>query len=223
MKLDTSDLRRAIRRCAAATRKAPQTIVEEAARGFLRDIVAITPPGSAGVSASAAKKKGEAGINKGINSILVAAAKQAVGASTDPAGLHKSARNPRTGRVDKRVLRGSARSSGKIPVDAATLRAFQKKTIALVGLLSAGWNSAAAKLGVRLPAWISRQGTARGSVVEKTTPTNFSITLNNEVAFVGNVKDYERRVTWAVKNQIRKMDRRADFLLKKAIRAAGWR
>jgi len=222
MKLDASDLRNAIRRLAAETKKAPREVCETAARGFIRDVVKITPPGSAGVSGSAAKKAGEAGIRIGLASIMVAAAKGFNGPFEDPADVHARTRNPRTGRTDKRILTGALRGSGKVSVDVATLRAFEKKLLALVGILSAGWNAAAEKLGVKLPAWVSRHGASRGSVVVKVDAYKFSITLNNEVKFVGNVKDYERRVSWAVKNQAKKMDRQCDFLLKKAIRAAGW-
>lgn len=222
MKLDATDLRRSIQRLASAAKRAPRDIAEEAARGFVRDVVKITPPGKAGVSGTAAKKAGEAGIIKGIASILVAAGKKSHGPFEDPAQVHARARNPRTGRVDKRVLTGSLRGSGKVEIAAADLRAFQKKMLALVGILAAGWNDAAKHLGVSLPAWVKRHGASNGSVVVKSSDTAFSITLNNEVKFVEGVKGYERRVSWAVKNQQRKMDRRADFLLKKAIREAGF-
>lgn len=222
MKFDSSDLRSSMQRLANAANKAPKDIVEEAARGFVRDVVKITPPGSPGVSGTAAKKQGEAGILKGLGSIMVAADKKAYGPFEDPAAVHKRARNPRTGRVDKRVLRGGARGGAKAQVTASALAAYKKVILAKVGLLASGWNAAAAKLGVRLPAWVSRHGTGRGAVVVKVTPTSFSVTVSNEVKFVEGVKDYERRVKWAIRSQERKIDRRADFLLKKAIREAGF-
>jgi len=222
MKLDATDLRRSIQRLAFEMNRAPRDVAETAARGFVRDMVKITPPGSSGVSGSAAKKAGEEGIGIGLASIMVAATDGAHGPFEDPAQVHARSRNPRTGRTDKRVLKGSGRGGGKIEVDAAALREFQKKLLLLVGLLASGWNSSAAHLGVKLPAWVTRHSASRGSVKVKADAFKFSITLNNEVKFVGGVKDYERRLEWVVKNQAKKMDRQCDFLLKRAIKRAGW-
>ena len=222
MKFDSRELRQSINRLAFELNRAPRDVCEEAARGFVREMVKITPPGSSGTSGSAAKKSGEKSILIGIASVLEEAGAGFHGPFEDPAAVHARARNPRTGRTDKRVLKGAARGSGKSQVDASALRAFQKKTLALVGLLAGGWNASAEKLGVKLPAWVARHATSRGSVVIKTNGYNFSITLNNEVKFVGGVKDYERRLEWAVKQQAKKMDRQCDFLLKRALRRSGW-
>lgn len=222
MKLDAKDLRQAINRLAFELNRAPKDVAETAARGFVRDMVKITPPGSSGVSGSAAKKVGEKSIEIGISAIMTAAPKGFHGPFEDPAVVHARSRNPRTGRTDKRVLKGSHRGAGKIEIDPATLVAFQKKLLLLVGLLASGWNSAANHLGVKLPAWVSRHPSSRGSVQVKADGYKFSITLNNEVKFVGGVKDYERRLEWAVKQQAKKMDRQCDFLMKRAIKRAGF-
>lgn len=222
MKLDATDLRRSIQRLAFEMNRAPRDVAETAARGFVRDMVKVTPPGSAGVNGGAAKKDGEKSVSAGIFNVMVAEFHGVHGPFEDPAVVHARSRNPRTGRTDKRILKGSLRGSGKIPIDAATLREFQKKLFLLVGLLAGGWNSAAAHLRVGLPAWVKRHGASRGSVNVHADSHKFSITLNNEVKFVGGVKDYERRLQWAVNAQAKKMDRQCDFLLKRALRRSGF-
>ena len=91
-----------------------------------------------------------------------------------------------------------------------------------IGVLAAGWNTAAQKLGVKLPAWVTRHGTAYGEVVLTITATTFRLELSNVVQFVENVRGYESRVQRAIDFQTRKMEREADYLLKKALRKAGW-
>jgi hypothetical protein len=92
-----------------------------------------------------------------------------------------------------------------------------------VGWLAAGWNEAAKKLGVRLPAWVARHGSGRGSIGITSSGSRFRITISNEVGFVGNVKGFSRRIQSAINLQANAMKRQAEHLLKKGIRKAGWK
>ena len=80
---------------------------------------------------------------------------------------------------------------------------------------------AAQKLGVKLPAWVSRHS-GKGSIVVSQGATRFRITVANEVTFIGNVKDLDRRIQAAIDYQGNAMRRQAEYLLKKNIRKAGW-
>jgi len=211
-----------MKRLAHEHKQTPKKVCEVAAKGFVRDVVKWTPPASKGATGSDARKQGEVSVSVDLAKILTAASPGSHGPFESPADVHARFRNPRTGRVNRSLVKGGYRKGNKAQVDAATLAAYKKKIIAHVGLLASGWNAAAEKLGVKLPAWVRRHGTGHGSVQVKTDGFNISITVNNEVKFVGDVKDYDRRVEWAFKNQIRKMDREADFLMRKAIRAAGF-
>ena len=91
-----------------------------------------------------------------------------------------------------------------------------------VGMLAAGWNRAGELLGVKLPLWVRRHGSSRGEAVVTETATLFRLTLSNAVAFVDNVRGYQWRVQKAVDYQARNMNRQADYLLKKAMKKAGW-
>jgi hypothetical protein len=51
----------------------------------------------------------------------------------------------------------------------------------------------------------------------------FRITLTNAVKYVTNVADYGRRIQSAIRIQAGKMDRKADFLLTRALKRSGWK
>ena len=53
--------------------------------------------------------------------------------------------------------------------------------------------------------------------------TRFRIILTNAVKYVTNVERYDRRIQSAINIQGKKMQRRAAFLLTRALRQAGWK
>ena len=92
-----------------------------------------------------------------------------------------------------------------------------------VGELAAGWNAGAQKLGVKLPAWVARHDSKRSAAAVLNTFTRFRIVLTNAVKYVTNVESYARRIQSAINIQGKKMQRKTEFLLKRAVRQAGWR
>ena len=76
---------------------------------------------------------------------------------------------------------------------------------------------------MKLPAWVARQGRGRGALSVVNTFRLFRITIINAVKYVTSVSDYERRINSAVSIQAGKMRRQAEFLLKRALRRAGWK
>ena len=102
------------------------------------------------------------------------------------------------------------------PVDASALRALKRQLLARVGELAAGWNAGAEKLGVKLPAWGARRGSKRSLAAVINTFRVFRIILTN-------VESYDRRIQSAINLQGKKMQRRAEFLLTRALRQAGWK
>ena len=85
-----------------------------------------------------------------------------------------------------------------------------------MGELAAGWNAGAEKLGVKLPAWVARHGSKRSSAAVINTFRVFRIILTN-------VESYDRRIQSAINIQGKKRQRRAEFLLTRALRRAGWK
>ena len=88
---------------------------------------------------------------------------------------------------------------------------------------TAGWSAGAQNLGVKLPAWIVHHGSKRSWAAVINTFRVFRIILTNAVKYVTNVESYDRRIQSAIHIQGKKMQRRAEFLLTRALRQAGWK
>lgn len=256
--LDTSELRKSIKRLADAAHQELAEVCATGARGFVKDVVMVTPPSNGQTKGSAAKKAGEMTIANDLRRIFTPLTGPALQAVEDFYGReqrqqfgHKGAKA--LGEVVTKVLRPGdmqgwhqerRRKDGRVMnvhrqvatglrkrdlrgldqglVAQEDYKAYLRKIHARVGLLASGWNTAAQKLGVKLPAWVMRHGTTRGQYVMVSTSRLTRIEVSNAVPFVGEVRGLERRMNWAIKNQVQKMDRKADFLLRQAIRKAGF-
>ncbi len=114
------------------------------------------------------------------------------------------------------------RSLGGSRIRASNVTAFAQQRAEDVGILAGGFNSAAEKLGLSLPAWITRHGTRRGSVRIQLDRDVQSISIRNGVKFGGDVHGLQRRLQWALDNRARQMWKQIDaYEAKKAARAAG--
>ena len=92
-----------------------------------------------------------------------------------------------------------------------------------VGELAGGWNRAAVRLGVKgIPSWVKRHSSP-GDITIVTKDTLFRIEVWNDVKYVENVKGYDYRIKKALDYQAAAMNREADYLLKKQIKAAGFK
>ena len=220
-KFDMRRLEKAIKDLRPHVQKSRAELVEDAAKGFVKRVVAITPPASKGVSGSKAKQQGDQAIKSDLARIMVAAARKRDrdmrAATASPEELHRRFRDKRTGRINPRALKQPYR------VGKSELLALQRRLLKEVGWLAAGWNAAAKRLGVRLPAWVARHGSGRGSIGVMDSGGRFRITIANEVGFVGNVKGFTRRIQSAINLQANAMKRKAEHLLKKGVRKAGWK
>ena len=76
---------------------------------------------------------------------------------------------------------------------------------------------------MKLPAWVARRGGKRSSAAILNTFRVFRIILTNAVKYVPSVDTYDRRIQSAINIRGRKMQRRAEFLLTRALRKSGWR
>jgi hypothetical protein len=217
LRFDLKPIQRGIKALAPQVKKSRRELAEEAARGFVKEVVAITPPASKGKRGNAAKKAGEGAIIADLARVMVAATRRKGVTLGDPAEIHKRLRDPHTGRINPRNLKQP------YPVDATALRAFKRELLKRVGELAAGWNAGAQKLGVKLPAWVARHGSRRSSAAVLNTFRVFRIILTNAVKYVTNVESYDRRIQSAIHIQGKKMLRRAEFLLTRALRQAGWK
>ena len=190
--------------------------MEQAAKGFVKTVATVTPPGSKGATGSTAKKQGEAAIKSDLAKVMRAIRAKRNAQLQSAQDIYKRFRDKNTGRINPRNLQKP------YPVSSAEYNALRKTLLARVGWLASGWNAAAQKLGVKLPAWITRHGTGTGIILVSNDGRRFRIEISNAVKFVGNVKDLDRRIQKAITYQANAMQRQADFLLKKAIKQAGF-
>ena len=123
-----------------------------------------------------------------------------------------------------RVRSGRRSSAGiRAVILAQRKKDYQQRVLKKVGLLMAGWNASAAKLGTKLPAWTSRHGTGGGRCAVTKTRTGIRIRLENMVGFVTRVQGLERRVQWALNAQAGALERAADAIMRKTARRVGFR
>ena len=215
MRLDTTKLTSAIRQLADITKRGRGEVCREAAKGFVKNIVAITPPASRGVTGGAAKKAGENAV-AGDLARMARVVPASVISRSELMQIHKDKRG-RNGGIQR--MRKSQRTKVTPAVFNAVVRVLKKD----VGTLSAGWVAAAAQLGVSIPAWVKRHGSSRGDILITHTPDVFRIAISNAVPFVLNVRDLERRVQASVNYQSNAMNRKAAFLIKRAAQKSGWK
>ena len=215
MKFDMRRLQQAIKNLEPHVKKSRKELVEQAAKGFVKTVTTVTPPASKDATGSTAKKQGEAAITNDLAKVMKAVRAKRNVQLQSAQDIYKRFRDTRTGRINPRNLQKP------YPVSSTGYNALRKTLLARVGWLASGWNAAAQKLGVRLPAWIARHGTGAGIILVTSDGRRFRIEISNAVKFVGNVKDLDRRIQKSVDYQANAMQRQADFLMRKAVKKAG--
>ena len=105
LRFDLKPIQRGIKALAPQMKKSRRELAEEAARGFVKEVVAITPPASKGKRGSGAKMAGEGAIIADLARVMVAAAHRKGVTLGDPAEIHKRLRDPHTGRINPRSLK----------------------------------------------------------------------------------------------------------------------
>lgn len=107
-----------------------------------------------------------------------------------------------------------------IVTNARELQSYVKKMQGRVGLLASGWVTAAARLGVRLPNWISRHGAGSGAIGVEFGPDRLLLVISNKVKY-GAMNDLQRRADYIASYRRRAMKHRLPYILRAALRKAG--
>lgn len=107
-----------------------------------------------------------------------------------------------------------------VVTDPKVLSAYVRKMQGRVGLLASGWNTAAAKLGVKLPAWVTRHGNANGAITVETGDNKLVIVMSNHVKY-GAAHDLQRRADSVVFYLHRSLKRQMPHILRAALKKAG--
>lgn len=124
-------------------------------------------------------------------------------------------------RLKQGKARGRARSFLLFITDPKPLQEYIREIQARVGWLAAGWNDAAAALGLKPAQWIWRHP-APGAVVVDASAGGIRIVATNAVKYAGTMNDLERRVQYALDQQAGAMDRRFAEFMKQRFQQAGF-
>ncbi len=202
MVVNTGRFNEALKRFRKTSKRAVGIVLKEQARGVLRKVVDWTPPGGKGAQGSAAKKRGEAAVERDIFKLMRpvksfgkdADALRGAGmfieapSAESPAAIHKANRS-KTGRVRRKL-------NPKIAIKASDFRRYVASKKKMVGFLASGWKAAATKLGVSLPAWVTRHTGSGGGVI-KSTAASIEVSATTRVRNA-RMLELERRVQSAI-------------------------
>lgn len=203
-------------------RRPLQDVVTEFARRTTREVIAITPPASAGITGRDAYQQGRAAISRDMQRALAPVRLKGKRREQHPDAYvaYRARRVWRDAGVGARVGRVA-----KAFVDQRKFNALFKELSGRVGRMAAGWGAAALALKVARPAWISRHGVANGRVVQdfsgdhlRITVTNFSPTVRGNVRF-----EMARRIPYAQRYATNGMTRNIDAVVRKSGGEAGFR
>ena len=125
VRFDLREIKRAIRQLQPHVKQSRRELTEQAAKGFVKEVVAITPPAGKGKRGSAAKKAGEASILYDLARVMTAARARNGVPLQDPRTIHARFRDLRTGRINPRNLKQP------YPVDAGALRSLRNRAMHL--------------------------------------------------------------------------------------------
>lgn len=211
IEVDTREFMATAARFLATSKRDHLVVMREQAKGVIREVIALTPPGRPGMTK--ARSRGTGKVKADILKLVKGTSSEARVQRRDIAAIHASRR--RRGRVTRelnpRIL---------VPMDA--LRAYIKERQARVGHLASGWNEAAAKLGYKPPAWVWRNE-GPGAIQIRVTDKDIRIRATNRVAFASEISMLNRRIQTALNIQRNKMERRLASYLKRAAARSGFK
>lgn len=230
-----------LRRAPVQMRPALEAPVRTEARLFVQGVIKITPPASAGVTGTKAKKQGEAKVRRDIRRVY--------GSASDLYGLIarrderiakafyaliQSGQTAKASALARRITghelqpfddgaahrsrrgnRGTVR--GKTPTlftaDDDAVQEYIELRQSHVGILPGGFNPAGAELGARLPAWVRRHGMHPGGIVVIDRGPNFAIRISNTAPYA-QAQDMQRRMSYAQRYRQNALQRKLKAVLK---------
>lgn len=231
-KVDLGTLLKRLQQVPRDAQRIIETAIDTDAKGFVKDIVAITPP-SMGKANVESKKRGESAVKGDIwkvygtlyeviesyggaklarqywwiiknkpESLAAFLAKNAPGTWGLQRGWDEGAEHQR-----RRARNG--RVTGRRPtviIDQAEIpkvEAYIKAQQKRVGLLAAGFKPAASALKVSLPAWVMRHAANIGTIRIHRAIGQYGITISNRARH-GSKNDLPRRIRYVLQSDKRK-------------------
>lgn len=211
-KLNTQAFMEAVVRFMANSKRDAVTVMKQQAKGFIKEVIAITPPGGPNVTAGKARQRGATNVKADILKVVR-------GVKPERAQQHDIASLVESKRIRGRVVH---RSDTRITVPADKLKAYIKAKQQRVGFLASGWNVAAAKLGLKPPAWIWRHQ-APGAVDIRVSDKDIVIRATNQVHYASQISRLRDRLQQALNMQRQKIERQLKAFFEKAGSKAGFK
>ena len=211
LQIDTREFMNTAARFLATSKRDHLIVMREQAKGVIREVILLTPPGRPG--ATKARSRGTAKVKSDILKLVKGTNSEAKVQRRDIAAIHASRRRQGrvSGEISPRIL---------VPMDA--LRAYIQAKQARVGHLASGWNTAAARLGHKPPAWIWRSN-GPGGIEIMVTDKDIRIRATNRVAYASEISMLNSRIQTALNLQRNKMERRLAHYLKQAPTRSGFK
>jgi hypothetical protein len=203
--IDSASFARAAQRLIATSKKSASDLMRDQARLLVVDVAKITPPNK---NYKWNRKGGEQTIRTDLARLFRGST--AKGSATNLAAIHREARN-RFGRVPRSTSQVAARG----------LASYRKTVLAKVGMMAAGWNSAASKFGAKLPAWITRHNVS-GSASLRVQGARVEAEITNASVYARAAAGITRRLTHALKRRSGAINRQVNHFLKQNARSAGF-
>ena len=207
--INTSSLAGDLHTLLATSKREAVEVMREQARGVLRRVIDITPPGGRGVQGDAARQRGQRLVVSDILRVVRGVRAPLAQEQDVKAVLARY-------RVKGRVRRGA---NPRVLVPMEALQAYIAQRKARVGLLASGWKSAAEQLGIVLPQWIGKHDDEGGYELEANAD-HVLIRFTNQVSYASEA-DMNARVNWALAAQETAIQRQLDYFFREVAAKSG--
>lgn len=189
-----------------------ETVLKQQAKGIVRNVIAVTPPGGPNVSPGKARQRGTRKVKRDISKVVLGVSDSRVQQQNIEAAVSPFRRNGT-------IRRGPA---VKVKVPRQKLAQFIRMKQSHVGKLASGWKPAARKFGATVPAWVARHNSP-GSATVSINNNRLRIVISNRVRYAAQMYNIHRRLQWAINLQRNNLERQIKFNQQRAARQAGFR
>lgn len=217
VKLDweTQTFRDALERYMRDSKRDIGVVMRQQVKKIVERIVNITPPSDGATKGTTAKKRGELTVSNDIRRIVEKASKKTLETNTERTVTANESQLKAWHKKNRASLGRTRKLSDKDKAiaAAAVISAYIKERQKKVGYLASGWRIAAAKLGVKMPAWIARHSAPSAASITENS-RGVTIDMENRIKWA-RVKDSYRRLRWAVSQQAKALNKQIDASMSK--------
>jgi hypothetical protein len=216
LNIDVGGFNKALETMISQSKRSSKAVIEEQAKGVIRNVIRITPPGrSTKESLGAAGKYGRLKIAADINKVLQGVPVKQAEASD--MGTIKT-----THRQARKQGQVTHEASRKVRVPKTMLNEYIRAQKKKAGRLMAGWSAAAARFGVPVPAWVTAHSTP-SAVKVTASGSKFHMKASNRSPYANKIRMLERQVKHAVQVQAGNMRKRIASKIAQDARRAGFK